>query len=211
MDLHDYFENTQGRGILATSDSKGLVDAAVYARPHFVDEDTCAFLMADRLTHTNLQDNPHAAYLFMEQSKEYAGKRLYLTKVKELKDKDTVDRMRRKERSSLACEEYDDKKVFVVYFHVDSIRPLIGDSERAAHSPAHICPTCQQEVAAIGHLCVPVQQEDEKCDWCGALMVDERHLCNDKVKELAYYCNSCGRAAVQAEHLCHPQRIDTTM
>lgn len=28
MDLKDYFENTQGRGVLATADRKGKVDAA---------------------------------------------------------------------------------------------------------------------------------------------------------------------------------------
>lgn len=39
-------------------------------------------------------------------------------------------------------------------------------------------------------------------------MVDERHLCDDKVKKLAYFCNSCGRAAVEAEYLCHPQAIE---
>ena len=29
MNLHDYFDNTQGRGVLATSDSKGVVDVAM--------------------------------------------------------------------------------------------------------------------------------------------------------------------------------------
>lgn len=34
MDLNNYFENTKGRGILATADADGKVDAAVFARPH---------------------------------------------------------------------------------------------------------------------------------------------------------------------------------
>ena len=127
MNLRDYFENTQGRGVLATSNGQGVVDAAVYARPHFVDEESCVFLMADRLTHKNLQDNPHAAYLFMEQSDKYVGKRLYLTKTKESEDQDMIDQLRRRKRPSCPCDEYTDKRTFVVHFRVDNIRPLVGD------------------------------------------------------------------------------------
>ena len=127
MNLHDYFENTQGRGMLATSDRKGVVDVAVYARPHFVDQETCVFLMADRLTHKNLQDNAHAAYLFMEQSESYIGKRLYLTKTEESEDQDMINTLRRKRRRSSTGKQREDAKTFLVYFHVDSIRPLVGD------------------------------------------------------------------------------------
>jgi hypothetical protein len=58
MKLKEYFAVTKGRGVLATSDSEGRVDAAVYARPHILDGETIAFIMADRLTHQNLQSNP---------------------------------------------------------------------------------------------------------------------------------------------------------
>ena len=70
----------------------------------------------------------------------------------------------------------------------------------------HFCPTCHQATQE-DHLCVPVSKKDKKCDWCGSLIVNERHLCQDKIKNLSYICNSCGRTAVQAEHLCHPQKI----
>ena len=68
MSLGEYFEKTKGLGVLATADSKGKVDAAIYSRPHVMDDETVAFIMADRLTHNNLQSNPHAAYLFKEES-----------------------------------------------------------------------------------------------------------------------------------------------
>ena len=42
MGLKEYFENTTGRGVLATADVDGNVDAAVYSRPHFIDETTIA-------------------------------------------------------------------------------------------------------------------------------------------------------------------------
>lgn len=70
-----------------------------------------------------------------------------------------------------------------------------------------VCPTCLQPTGDGGHLCVPVTEEDRKCDWCGALIPDERHLCNEKIKELSYICNSCGRTAVKAEYLCQPKKI----
>ena len=69
------------------------------------------------------------------------------------------------------------------------------------------CPTCGKEVGEQGHMCVPTKQTDSNCDWCGALIPDARHLCSDKVKELAYICNSCGRTAVSADHLCQPEKI----
>jgi Pyridoxamine 5'-phosphate oxidase len=83
VNLGDYFDKTQGHGVLATSDASGLVNAAIYARPHLIGEDTLAFVMAERLTHKNLQSNPHAVYLFIEAGQAYSGKRLYLTKTKE--------------------------------------------------------------------------------------------------------------------------------
>jgi hypothetical protein len=83
MKLNEYFEKKTGRSVLATADDKGIVNVAIYSRPHFMDEETIAFIMADRLTHNNLQSNPHAAYLFMESGDKYVGKRLHLTKIKE--------------------------------------------------------------------------------------------------------------------------------
>ena len=74
MNLSEYFEKATGMGILATSDSAGAVNAAVYAKPHFIDEETVAFIMADKLTHHNIEQNPRAAYLFKEAGEKYVGK-----------------------------------------------------------------------------------------------------------------------------------------
>jgi hypothetical protein len=38
MDLKEYFNDTKGVGVLATSDADGKVDAAIYARPHFMED-----------------------------------------------------------------------------------------------------------------------------------------------------------------------------
>ena len=74
MKLSEYFEKTTGKGVMSTADSSGHLTAAVYARPHFIDEKTVAFIMADRLIHKNLESNPHAVYLFMEAGDKYVRK-----------------------------------------------------------------------------------------------------------------------------------------
>ena len=71
----------------------------------------------------------------------------------------------------------------------------------------HICPTCHQPTSEKGHMCTPVTSDDQECEWCGAMIPDERHLCDDKIKELSYICNSCGRTAVSPEYLCNPSKI----
>ena len=125
MKLSEYFQKTTGRAVLATAGSDGKVDVAIYARPDFIDEERIAFIMADRLTHKNLQSNSHAAYLFMESGEPFAGKRLFLTKMKEGKDSELIEKIRRKE-SCPVYEEYRDEIRHLVYFHIDKDLPLIG-------------------------------------------------------------------------------------
>lgn len=128
MNLGEYFENAAGRGVLATADSEGTVDVAVYSRPHFIDEDTIAYIMTERLTHENLQSNPHAAYIFMESGEKLAGKRLYLTKVKEETDPEAIAKIRWR-KSYTMPENQQNQKRYLVYFHIDKVLPVIGDKE----------------------------------------------------------------------------------
>jgi hypothetical protein len=129
MKLSEYFEKATGMGILATADSAGAVDAAVYAKPHFIDEETVAFIMADRLTHHNVQQNPRAAYLFREAGEKYLGKRLYLRKTREIQDPEAVREMRRKKYPEVSGK-YGDENKFIVYFKIDKVFPLIGGQEQ---------------------------------------------------------------------------------
>ena len=126
MKLSEYFESVKGRGVLATADGEGKVDAAIYASPHFQEDETIAFIMRDRLTHNNLQSNPHAAYLFMETGQKFAGKRLFLTKTREEQDSELLYSLRRKEYS----DEKNEPK-FLVFFQIDKVLPLIGSGDGA--------------------------------------------------------------------------------
>jgi len=126
MNLSDYFEKVRGLGILATADSDGMVDLAIYAKPHVIDETTIAFVMRERLTHQNLKSNPHAAYMFVEQGEGYAGKRLYLTKIREETNTSIVEMFRKKQPE--ICSPDDDSNKYLVHFQIDDVRPLVGET-----------------------------------------------------------------------------------
>ncbi|HNQ62767.1 MAG TPA: pyridoxamine 5'-phosphate oxidase family protein [Syntrophorhabdaceae bacterium] len=127
MGLGEYFDNAKGHGVLATANAEGKVNVAVYSRPHFIDEETIAYIMTERLTHENLKSNPHAAYIFIEASdKLFTGKRLYLTKIKEESDPEAIAKIRWR-KSYIVPENQQNDRRYLVYFHIDKILPLIGD------------------------------------------------------------------------------------
>ena len=124
MTLNEYFEKADGFGVLSTADQNGRVNSAIYGRPHFMDDQTLAFIANDRLTHANLQTNTSAVYLFKE-SGSYQGKRLYLTKIREEKDSPLIDEIRRRKGKKTDGKQEAGSK-FLVYFKVDQVLPLIG-------------------------------------------------------------------------------------
>jgi hypothetical protein len=125
MKLDEYFENAIGVGVLSTADRSGIVNAAIYGRPHFMDGNTVAFIASDRLTHANLKKNPSAIYLFKEDG-SYKGRRLYLTKIREEKDSPLIEKIRRKKYKGIRSK-YNTESKFLIYFKVDKVLPLIGD------------------------------------------------------------------------------------
>ena len=127
MTLKEYFHNTEGLCVLATADSGGVVDQAVYSTPYVVDEATVAFIMLDRLSHANLGSNPHAAVLFIERGADSRGTRLFLTRIREEDDQDVVERFRAE--TDYYLPKGDDRKRFLVYFHVDKALPLYSWQE----------------------------------------------------------------------------------
>jgi hypothetical protein len=124
LNLATYFESTKGAGVLATADKDGKVNAAVYSRPHFLEDGTVAFIMLDRLTRSNLQTNPHAAYLFIEKGSGYAGRRLHLTRIREEEKSELLVKLKRRQVSP---EEAAEKgPMFLAVFKIDAELPLIG-------------------------------------------------------------------------------------
>lgn len=124
MKFADYFRNISGIGILASANRDGEVDAAIFAPPHVIDEKQVAFIMRDRLTHKNLQSNPFAIYLFMEDGAFYKGTRFFLKKIKEDRDPKLIESMAR--RKLPPDEDKARGPKFIVYFEITKTLPLIG-------------------------------------------------------------------------------------
>ena len=80
--------------------------------------------MLEKLSYSNIQSNPKAAYMFAEEGPGYKGKRLHLTVTGEEKDDERIKQIRQQHSKA---KDYDDKVRHMVYFTVDKIRPLVGD------------------------------------------------------------------------------------
>jgi len=124
MSLSEYFQSTEGIGILATCDSDGNVDLAIYSRPYVIDENKIAFSMLDRTSFSNIESNPKAAYMYIEQGQGYSGKRLYLTKTGEETNQQIIDEIK-SQRPSKHPSTTDVARHFV-YFEIEKVRPLVG-------------------------------------------------------------------------------------
>jgi len=124
MNLKEYFDSNKGIGVLSTANSDGKVDAAIYARPHFMEDGTLALIMRDRLSHQNLQSNPHASYLFKAEGSGYRGKRLFMTRVREEQNTELLESLRRRKSAYGNGEDR-----FLVFFKLDKELPLVGDGK----------------------------------------------------------------------------------
>ena len=125
MDMKEYFESTTGRGVLATAASDGQVDAAIYSAPHVLEDGVVAFIMRDRLSHRNVQENPHATFLFIEGGPGSHGVRIFLKKIKEETDPAKIKSLM--QRHLTPEEDQARGPTFLVSFAVEKVLPLVGD------------------------------------------------------------------------------------
>lgn len=125
MNLHDYFNEKSGFGVISTSNNKGEVNSAVYAKPHVIDNNTIAFIMRDKLTRKNVRENPQAHYMFIEHNHGFHGVRLNLTMVEESQDQERIKALSR--RPSKGDESDGDR--FLVTFTVNKVLMLVGGDE----------------------------------------------------------------------------------
>lgn len=127
MTLKEYLESREGKSIVSSANSDGMVTSAIYSRPHVFDDGTIVFVMRKRLTHENLKTNPYASYMFIEEGQGYQGIRLFLRKIKEDNDDALIQKMTRRH---LTREEDEAKgPKFLMHFRVERILPLIGDGD----------------------------------------------------------------------------------
>lgn len=178
MNWKEYFSNTNGRGFLATANSRGEVNIAIYSRPQVMTDGSFVFGMTDRLTHTNLQENPRATYAFSEMP-GFGGRRFYLYRTKEETSGPLLEEIR--EMTDKYVHPGAGKLVkFVVHFRVDSDLPLICEKCSGDHTQ-HLC-----EIAG-----------NERFD-----------LIKELAKKPDYMCMNCGRMADNRASLCNPMPME---
>lgn len=125
----EYFDAKKGYGVIATADKNGELNTAIYARPHFIDEQTIAFIMREKKTYSNLSENPSAAYLFIESGGGYSGKRLYLTKIKEQDDDALIAEICRRCDYTMFSQQL---SRHVVFFRINKVLPLVGSGSETS-------------------------------------------------------------------------------
>jgi hypothetical protein len=113
-----------GRGIIGTADANGIVNLAVFAIPHVIDDETLAWGFGEGRSIANLRQNPHASYLYLAPSRGYSGWRLTLTMTGEEGEGDLLGEI--KEKTALAASPQASAAVTrVAYFKVEEVRPLM--------------------------------------------------------------------------------------
>ena len=113
-----------GRGIIGTADANGVVNMAVFATPHIIDEETLAWGFTEGRSLANLKQNPHASYLYLAPTRGYSGWRLALTFKSETGEGELLATV--KEAASRAAGNQAGGAVkTLVYFKVDEVRPLM--------------------------------------------------------------------------------------
>ena len=178
MNWKEYFEKSNGCGFLATTNSQGEVNIAVYAKPIVLNDGTFVFGMGNRLTRTNLQENPRAVYAFQEAG--YKGMRFYLYKRKEENSGPLLDQLR---AAAATCPAPGAPQIikYTVHFRVDRYLPLVIEncsSDHAKHlceiagneqfdlikelskMPNYICKNCGRMADGSNSLCDPMPIED---------------------------------------------------
>ncbi|MBL7049806.1 MAG: pyridoxamine 5'-phosphate oxidase family protein [Nitrospira sp.] len=152
MDLNKYFSSTTGTGIISTADAEGHVNSAIFSRPHVADDGSIAFLMRERLIHHQLQSNPYAAYLFIEEGGRYKGIRLHLKKLREVDDSPIIEEM----IGGNPTPEEDKARGprHLVFFSVENVLPLVsgGVEKIIEHRPVKKEVTCWDNMSFFQEL-----------------------------------------------------------
>ena len=172
MNWKEYFDQATGTGFLATTNSRGEVNIAVYSKPLVLRDGTFVFGMANRLTHTNLQENTRAVYAFQEAG--YKGMRFYLHRAKEETSGELLDEIR---KAAEACSSPGAGQAikYAVHFRVDRHLPLVIENCSGDHAK-HLCEIAGNEQWDLIKELAKMPQY--MCRNCGRMSDGSNSLCD---------------------------------
>jgi len=123
MDLSRIF-SSPGVGVFSTASSDGIVNSAIYSRPHVIDHSTLVWGMTDGRTWQNLATNPHAAFLYKTDAPGFSGVRLTLEMIKSDEGGELLAAIR-ENTDRIVGQGTGAAVTHAVWFRVVEIRPLI--------------------------------------------------------------------------------------
>lgn len=112
-----------GRGVIGTASKAGVVNMAVYAVPHVMDNETVVWGMTDGRTWDNVRENPNASYTYFTPGEGFHGVRLTLS-LSRTEDSGTMLKKIR-ERTAASSPGNPQAVKHVAYFKVVETRPLV--------------------------------------------------------------------------------------
>ncbi len=112
-----------GRGVIGTASKAGVVNMAVYAVPHIVDDETVAWGMTDGRTWNNVRENPNASYTYFAPGEGFRGGRLTLSLTRTEDSGEMLVKIR--ERTGMVSPGIPEEVKHVAYFKVVETRPLV--------------------------------------------------------------------------------------
>ena len=112
-----------GRGVIGTATKAGVVNMAVYAVPHIVDNGTVAWGMTDGRTWDNVRENPNASYAYFAPGEGFRGARLTLSLSRTEDSGEMLEKIR--ERTGASSPGNPEAIKHVAYFKVVETRPLV--------------------------------------------------------------------------------------
>ena len=127
LELMEKFNDPTRLGTLATADTAGKVDNAVFSALQMVNEKTVMMAIGDNRSYANLKVNPQAAFVFFHPAEtpyEWQGARVYLKVIATDEDGQPFEQMVGMVRQMAGDQAADNVKA-VITFNIEELRPLI--------------------------------------------------------------------------------------
>ena len=127
-ELMQMFNKQTRIGVLATSNSGGAVNTAVFGSPRMIDENTVIMAIGDNRTYQYLQENPKASFIVVEPGEnptQWRGARLYLEVDSFERYGELLDSFRQNIRKTAGNASADAIQA-AIRFKIVDVRPLIA-------------------------------------------------------------------------------------
>ena len=125
--LMEYFNRQPRIGVLGTANKDGIADVAVMGSLQMIDEKTVTGAFARGRTFANLQENPNAVYMIMNQGSEildWKGIRVYL-RMREYVTSGPQLESYKSQVAKVVGEQAAEMVHVMVTFDLTEVRPLI--------------------------------------------------------------------------------------